>query len=68
MPIARLYLPRSKTPFPYSFVGSLFQLVRIKGRKGVNLVNSMISAEEVGLGYRESVSRPCELVVVRPPL
>ena len=68
MPIARLYLPRSKTPFPYSFIGGLFQLVRIKGRKGINLVNSVILAEEVGLGYRESVSRPCKLVVIRPPL
>ena len=66
--MARLYLPRSRTPFPYGFVGGLFQLVRIKGRKGVGLVDSVISAEEVGLGYRESVSRPCELVVVRPPL
>ena len=68
MPMARLYLPQSRTPFPYGFIGGLFPPVRIKGRKGVDLVNSVILAEEVGLGYRESVSRPCEPVVVRPPL
>ena len=68
MPIARLYLPRSKTPFPYSFISSLFQLIRIEGRKGIGLVDSVISVEEVGLGYKQSVSRPCEPVVVRPLL
>jgi len=68
IPIARLYLPRSKTPFLYSFIGSFSQLIRIKDRKVVSLVNSVISVEEVGLGYKESISRPCKPVVIWLPL
>ena len=68
MPVAWLYLPRSRTHFPYGFIGSPFQPVIIESQKDVSLVNSVISVEEVGLGGRESVSRLCEPVVVRPPL